>query len=43
LTLNLNLSFYGGFVGNQIVFAAARDQAGANNTGWQSVGTWTVQ
>jgi hypothetical protein len=42
LTLTLNLSFFGGFGGNQIVYVAGRDQASGNNTDWQSVGTWSV-
>jgi hypothetical protein len=42
-TLTLNVSFSAAFAGNRSVFAAARDSAGGNNTGWQSVGSWTVQ
>jgi len=43
LTLTLNMTFTGLFLGNHVVYAAARDGAGAGNTGWQAVGTWTVQ
>jgi len=43
MTLTLNVSFAGAFAGNQVVYAAGRDRSGGNNTGWQSVGTWTVQ
>jgi hypothetical protein len=43
LTLTLNLSFTGAFDGNRVIYAAARDSTDANNSGWQSVGSWTVQ
>jgi len=43
LTLTLNLTFTGAFSGNRVVYVAGRDQAGGNNTGWQAIGTWTVQ
>jgi len=43
VTLTLNMTMLGAFGGNQIIYAAARDRADGNNTGWQSVGTWTVQ
>jgi len=43
LTLTLNLTFTGPFSGNRVVYVAGRDQAGGNNTGWQAMGTWTVQ
>jgi len=43
LTLILNLTFQSSFKGNQIVWLAGRDGAGANNTGWQATGTATVQ
>jgi hypothetical protein len=43
LTLTLNVFFYEGFVGNQAVYSAARDSGGNNNTGWQVLGTWSVQ
>jgi len=39
----LNLTFTGPFSGNRVVYVAGRDQAGGNNTGWQAMGTWTVQ
>jgi hypothetical protein len=28
---------------NRIVFMASRDTADGNNTGWQTMGTWSVQ
>ena len=43
LTLALNITFKSAFAGNRILYVAGRDQAGANNTDWQAVGTWTVQ
>ena len=43
LTLNLNLAFSSGFVGNRIVYVAARDARDGNNTDWQALGSWTVQ
>ncbi|SPF50343.1 Virginiamycin B lyase (modular protein) [Candidatus Sulfopaludibacter sp. SbA4] len=43
LTLTLNITFTAAFKGNQIVYAAGRDRSGGNNTGWQAVGSWTVQ
>ncbi|HYW48373.1 MAG TPA: FG-GAP repeat protein [Bryobacteraceae bacterium] len=43
LTLTLNLSFSAAFDGNRVIYAAARDSTDANNSGWQSVGSWTVQ
>ena len=43
LSLMLNVVFKGSFVGNRIVYAAARDSLGGNNTDWQPVGTWIVQ
>ncbi len=43
LTLTLNILFYEGFAGNQSVYSAARDSGGNNNTGWQALGTWSVQ
>jgi hypothetical protein len=43
LTLALNIAFKPAFNGNRILFVAARDPNGANNTDWQSLGTWTVQ
>jgi hypothetical protein len=43
LTLKLNIFFYEGFVGNHIVYAAAKGSGGGNDTSWQALGTWTVQ
>jgi streptogramin lyase len=43
LTLTLDFFFYEGFFGNQAVYSAARDSVGGNNTGWQTLGTWSVQ
>jgi hypothetical protein len=43
LTLTLNIFFYEGFFGNQTLYSAARDSVGGNNTGWQALGTWSVQ
>jgi len=43
LTLSLNMIFKSGFTGNHVIWVAGRDAAGANNTGWQAMGTTTVQ
>ena len=43
LTLVLNVIFKSGFNGNHVIWAAGRDTAGANNTGWQAMGTTAVQ
>jgi streptogramin lyase len=43
LTLLLNVFFFEGFVGNQAIYSAARDSGGNHNTGWQTLGTWSVQ
>src|SRR5262249_11296395 len=43
VTLTLNVTFKAPFAGNQILYGAARDTADGNNTGWQALGTWTVQ
>jgi len=43
MTLTLNLTFKGGLSGNRVFYVAGRDQAGGSNTGWQAVGTWTVE
>jgi len=43
LTLTLNVTFAGAFSGNRVLYAAGRDSAQGNNTGWQAVGTWTIQ
>jgi hypothetical protein len=37
------MSFTPSFTGNQIVYLAARDSLDANSSGWQALGTWTVQ
>ena len=43
LTLTLNMSFPSAFAGNRIVYAAARSNGDALNSGWQAVGSRTVQ
>ncbi|SPF51805.1 conserved exported hypothetical protein [Candidatus Sulfopaludibacter sp. SbA4] len=43
LTLTLGIAFAPAFGGNRIFFLAARDVNEANNTGWNTLGTWTVQ
>jgi len=43
LTMTLNIAFTSSFVGNRILYVAGRDNAGGNNTGWQSMGVWSVQ
>jgi streptogramin lyase len=43
LDLTLNVFFKGGFAGNRVLYAAGRDTLEGNNTGWQAVGTWSVQ
>jgi len=43
LTLSLNIAFSPAFGGNRIFYLAARDVNEGNNTGWQTMGTWTVQ
>jgi len=43
LALTLNITFKGAFDGNRVLYAAGRDAAGGSNTGWQAVGTWSVQ
>jgi streptogramin lyase len=43
MTLTLNITFTAAFNGNRVFYVAGRDPAGGNNTGWQAVGTWTVQ
>jgi len=40
LTLNLSISFSSSFLRDSIVYLAARDMQG-NNTGWQTMGTWS--
>jgi len=41
LTLTLNMTFAAGFVGNKVIYQAARDLQGGNS-GWQPLGTWGV-
>lgn len=41
LTLTLNIAFGASFVGDRIVYMAARDVAGGNS-GWQAKGSWRV-
>ncbi len=41
LTLNLSLTFKGGFAGNQVFYLAARNN-GAGNSGWQAAGSVLV-
>jgi hypothetical protein len=43
VTLVLNISFTSAFNGNRVIYLAARDSTDANNSGWQALGTWTVQ
>jgi len=43
LTLTLNITFTSTFAGNRVVYVAVRGGSGGNNTGWQAMGTWTVQ
>ncbi len=43
LTLILSITFAPAFRGSRIFFLASRDVSEANNTGWNIMGTWTVQ
>ena len=43
LTLTLNMSFPATFAGNRLIYAAARSNGDALNSGWQAVGSRTVQ
>ena len=43
LTLVVSLTFSAAFDGNRVIYMAARDATDANNSGWQSLGSWTVQ
>ncbi|SPF53223.1 hypothetical protein SBA4_550007 [Candidatus Sulfopaludibacter sp. SbA4] len=43
LTLTLNITFTPAFDGNRVIYLAARDSTDANNSGWQSMGSWSVQ
>jgi hypothetical protein len=42
LTLTLDLNFSAGFSGTRVMYMAARTVAGANS-GWEPLGTWSVQ
>jgi hypothetical protein len=42
LTLTLNITLTSPSSGNQILFVAARDLTGGNNTDWQALGIWAV-
>src|SRR2546421_9984740 len=41
LTLTLNITFKAAFTGNKIMYLDARD-TGSGNSGWQTLGTWSV-
>jgi hypothetical protein len=43
LVLTLDITFTAAFTGNRVVYTAARDGAGGNNTDWQALATRTVQ
>ena len=43
LTMTLNMTFSSAFIGTRVFYLAARDGSDGNNTGWQSMGTLTVQ
>lgn len=43
LTVVLNISFTAAFNGNRVIYLAARDSTDANNSGWQALGSVTVQ
>jgi hypothetical protein len=43
LTLTLNVTFSEAFAGNRVIWAAGRDRSDGNNTGWQAMGTVTIQ
>ena len=43
LTLTLNITFQSAFTGNRVVYVAGRDRSDRNTSGWQAMGTWTVQ
>ena len=42
VNLTLNLIFKASFIGNRIVYMAARDVMESANTGWQPLGVWSV-
>jgi hypothetical protein len=43
LTLTVNISFPTSFAGNRIIYIAARSNGDALNSGWQAVGSRTIQ
>src|SRR5262249_27458957 len=43
LTLVLNLSFSSGFAGNRVIYTAARSNGDLLNSGWQALGSRTIQ
>jgi hypothetical protein len=43
ITLTLNMSFPSGFAGNRVIYMAARSNGDLLNSGWQAVGSRTVQ
>jgi hypothetical protein len=43
LILTLNISFSPSFGGNRVIYAAARSNGDALNSGWQAIGSRTVQ
>ena len=43
LTLVLNMSFPSSFAGNRIIYMAARSNGDVLNSGWQAVGSRTIQ
>jgi hypothetical protein len=42
LTLTLNLAFLPGWSGDRVIYLAARNASGSQNTGWQPAGSVTV-
>ncbi|SPF52304.1 hypothetical protein SBA4_50007 [Candidatus Sulfopaludibacter sp. SbA4] len=43
LTLTFSLGFSPSFAGNRVTYMAARDVTDIVNSGWQAMGSWTVQ
>jgi len=43
LTLTVTILFSPSFVGNRVIYMAARDVTDTVNSGWQAMGTWSVQ
>ncbi|SPF52309.1 hypothetical protein SBA4_50012 [Candidatus Sulfopaludibacter sp. SbA4] len=43
LTLTVGLTFPPVLSGNQVIYLAARDSTGVVTSGWQAMGTWSVQ